>query len=243
VFLVASLGQELNLRSIERYLLLAWESGAAPAVVLTKTDLCADTQSRVEQVTALAQGAPVHAVCGLTGLGMEPLNGLLPPGHTCALLGPSGVGKSTLINHWCGDERLDTLPVRERDQKGRHTTTARQLILLPSGGLIIDTPGMRELQLWEGAQGLEDAFADVESLAAQCRFTNCQHQLEPDCAVQMAIGEGRLPPDRLESHRKLKRELRHFEQKHDPRARAEERRRIRDTTRNYRDIQRQKRKR
>jgi ribosome biogenesis GTPase len=146
------------------------------------------------------------------------------------------VGKSTLINHWCGTVAENTQPVRESDQKGRHTTTQRHLIRLPDGGLIIDTPGLRELQLWEGGAGIDSAFDDVEDLAACCRFTNCLHESEPGCVVREALEDGRLDPGRFESHQKLKRELRHFENKHDKRAQAEEKRRVRASTRYLRDV-------
>jgi ribosome biogenesis GTPase len=233
VFLVAGLGGEVNLRRIERYLTLAWESAAEPVVVLTKTDLCADVEDAVRTVRTVAGSVPVVAVSSVTGAGMVEFQSFLAAGRTAALLGPSGVGKSTLINYWCGEEVLDVQPVRE-DQKGRHTTTHRQLICLPSGGCVIDTPGMRELQLWEGAQGIEEVFADIDTLAADCRFTDCQHEAEPGCAVRAAVETGTLDPGRLESHRKLKRELRHFERKHDKRAQAEQRRAIKTVMRSVR---------
>lgn len=241
VFVVASLGHESNLRSIERYLAMAWESGAQPAVILTKADLSADVDARVAAVRAIAGQAAVRAVCSLTGLGMEAVKALLPPTHTAAVLGPSGVGKSTLINHWSGAFVEDTQPVRDADQKGRHTTTHRHLIRLPDGGLIIDTPGLRELQLWEGAAGIESTFDDVEQLAARCRFSNCRHQTEPGCAVRAALEDGRLDPARFESHQKLRREMKRFANKHDKQAQAEEKRRVRASTRFLRDVNKKRR--
>jgi ribosome biogenesis GTPase len=233
---VAALGDKVNLRRTERYLTLAHESGAEPAVILTKADLCDDVPGNVREVESVARGIPVIAVSSATAAGMEELNARLIAGRTAALLGPSGVGKSTLINHLAGDELLAVQPVRETDGKGRHTTSHRQLISLPSGACIIDTPGMRELQLWDGAEGLEETFTDINALASLCRFGDCQHQSEPDCAVRAAVANGSLDAARVESHHKLKRELQHFERKHDKRAQALQRRQIKSISRNLRSF-------
>jgi ribosome biogenesis GTPase len=236
VFVVAALSGEVNLRRLERYLAMAWEGGAQPSVILTKSDLCDDVPAAVKTVTEIASGIPVHVVSNVTCKGLKALRTSLRPARTVVLLGPSGVGKSTLINRLYGDDFLPTLPVRESDQKGRHTTTERQMLQLPSGALVIDTPGLRELQLWEGENGIEDAFADITALAAGCRFSDCRHDAEPGCAVRAAIEAGEFDAARLESHRKLQRETEHFERQHNKRAQAEERRRISGATKKLRSI-------
>ena len=222
VFVVCGLDLNYNVRRIERYLTLAWESGAQPVVLLTKADLCDDAETRVFEVEAVAFGVPVHAVSAPHGDGVETVRSYVPAGRTAALLGSSGVGKSTLVNALVGDEVLETRDVRE-DGRGRHTTTHRQLVPLPEGGLMLDTPGMRELQLWDAESGLESAFEDVESLAAQCRFTDCAHRREPGCAVRAALANGTLDLERFESWRKLERELERLARKQDGRARSEAR--------------------
>ncbi len=222
VFVVCGLDMNYNIRRIERYLTLAWESGAQPVVLLTKADLCEDVESPVYEVEAVAYGVPVHAVSAPHGDGVETVRGYVPGGRTAALLGSSGVGKSTLVNALLGEELLATQEIRE-DGRGRHTTTHRQLVPLPDGGLVLDTPGMRELQLWDAESGLESAFGDLESLAAECRFADCTHGTEPDCAVRTALAAGTLDVERFESWRKLQRELERLERKQDGRARSDER--------------------
>jgi ribosome biogenesis GTPase len=218
-FLVASLNADLNLRRLERYLALAYESGAEPVVVLTKSDLCADVDAAIGEVEGVALAAPVIAVSALSGEGLAQVSAHLPAGHTAVLLGSSGAGKSTLLNALAGRELMATQAIREDDARGRHTTTHRELVLLPSGGLLLDTPGMRELGLWDAGAGLAAAFADVDTLAADCRFADCRHESEPGCAVRAALADGRLSPDRLASHGKLQRELAHLHRQDDPLAR------------------------
>jgi ribosome biogenesis GTPase len=210
IFLVQGLDNNYNLRRIERYLLMAFESGARPVIILSKADLCDDLDARLGEVEQVAIGTPVHAISAKTGTGLEPLNDYLGEGLTVAFLGSSGVGKSTLINRLLGNERQKTRDVRAEDSKGRHTTVHRELIVLPSGGLLIDTPGMRELQLWDVDEGLGDTFADVETFARDCYFTDCGHNSEPDCAVKGAIADGMLAAERLESFKKMKREKEHL---------------------------------
>jgi ribosome biogenesis GTPase len=206
VFIVSSLNEELNLRRIERYLTLALESGARPVVVLTKADLHPAPERPRREVEALAGGVTVHVISAKTGAGLVELGRELGPGVTGVLLGSSGVGKSTLVNTLTGDETLATGEIRQ-DGRGRHTTTRRSLILLPGGGILIDTPGLRELQLWESGEGLEEAFADVTSLFEHCRFSDCTHESEPGCAVRAALAGGVLASERWESYRKLEQEL------------------------------------
>jgi ribosome biogenesis GTPase len=223
-FVVSSLGPDLEPRRIERYLVTIWESGATPEIVLTKSDRMDDPWPLVAEVEAVAVGVPVHVVSALTGDGCDALRERLGPGTTAVLLGSSGVGKSTLVNRWAGRELMAVKETRADDDEGRHTTTHRELILLPDGGIVIDTPGLRELQLWDGG-GIEEAFADVEELAGECRFNDCSHTQEPGCAVLAAVRSGELPSERFQSWRKLQRELRAIEIRHDARLRREERRR------------------
>jgi ribosome biogenesis GTPase / thiamine phosphate phosphatase len=223
VFLVSAFGDDLNVRRIERYLASGWESGATPIIVLNKSDLSVDLAADLAEVEAVAFGVPVHVVSCLAGDGLDELKAYLSGNRTVALLGSSGVGKSSLLNRLVGWERQDVRGIRA-DGRGRHTTTFRELVPLPDGGLVLDTPGMRELALWDAAGGVEDAFTDVADLAAACRFADCAHESEPGCAVQAALADGSLAGERLESYRKLQRELDHLELKADPRAQAEARR-------------------
>ena len=207
VFIVMGLDGDYNLRRLERYLLMARESGASPAILLTKPDLCADLSTRIREVTSLAGDVVVHVVNPRAGEGVEPIRDHFAPGRTAALLGSSGVGKSTLINRLVGADVQRTQEVREADSRGRHTTTHRELVVLPGGGLIVDTPGMRELQLWDASEAVRETFDDIEAFAAGCHFSDCRHRDEPRCAVKAAVAEGKLAPDRLESYRKLQNEL------------------------------------
>jgi ribosome biogenesis GTPase len=224
VFIVTSLNEDLNVRRLERYLTLAWESGARPVIVLTKADLVAEPEPLVAEVEAVASGVPVITVSSRTGAGLDDVRAYLRPGVTIALLGSSGVGKSTLVNTLAGEELLETREIRD-DGRGRHTTTRRELVPIAGGGLLIDTPGIRELQLWVADEGLGEAFEDVTGLFHECRFRDCAHETEPGCAVRAALDDGTLAPTRWESYRKLQRELAALERRLDKRAAAEERRR------------------
>ena len=224
VFLVGGLDHDFNPRRIERYLVVAWESGATPVIVLNKADLVDDPQRFVEDVRASAPGVDVYAVAAHRAETLEPLRAHLGPGRTGALLGMSGVGKSTIVNRLIGQELLKTRDVRITDSRGRHTTTARQLVVLGDGGGLIDTPGMRELQLWDTGQSLEGAFADIEALAVHCRFRDCRHAEEPGCAVRAAVDAGDLPGARYESYAKLAAEREHQHRQQDERAMLEHKR-------------------
>jgi ribosome biogenesis GTPase len=223
---MAALPNELNPRRLERYLTMAWEGGAQPVVVLNKADLSDDVDAAVATARAVAPGTPVHAVSVLTGRGVDELRGYFPPDNTVVLLGSSGVGKSTLVNVLLGREAQAVGEVRA-DGKGRHTTTGRELFPVPGGGLIADTPGLRTVLLWEGADGVADAFEDILDLAAGCRFSDCRHTDEPGCAVVAAVADGRLPAERLAAYRKLQAELHWLDAEDDPRVRSERRRQAR----------------
>ncbi len=239
VFIVTSLNEDLNLRRLERYLILARESGAQPVVLLTKSDLASDPDGARIAVEAVAADVPVHVLSSLTGEGLDAVRDDLRPGVTAALLGSSGVGKSTLVNTLAGNELLETQELRS-DGQGRHTTVRRELVQLPGGALVIDTPGMRELQLWVADEALEETFDDVTSLFEHCRFSDCSHESEPGCAVKAALADGTLAQDRWDSYLKLEAELAHLERRLDKRAQAEERKRWRALSKFQRDVSRAK---
>ncbi len=219
VWIVHGLDRPLNARRLERYLALAWESGATPEVVLAKADLAEDLGAALAEVRDVAVGVPVRTVSIADPGSLAELGGSLRPGRTVALLGPSGAGKSTLVNVLGREERAVTAPVREKDRKGRHTTTRRELFRIPCGALLLDTPGIRELRVWDLAEGLAQTFPEVEELAEGCRFRDCRHESEPGCAVLEAARTGRLDPGRLESYRKLRAEAAWRARKEDPLAR------------------------
>jgi ribosome biogenesis GTPase / thiamine phosphate phosphatase len=222
VFLVSGLDHNFNPQRIERYLVLAWDSGANPVIILNKADLCADLKDKLAAVEAIAPLIPILPLSATQQQGLEDLYPYLQPGKTIALLGSSGVGKSTLTNQLLGQDIQAVQTVRSGDQQGRHTTTHRELLRLPTGALIIDTPGMREIQIWAGESSLTETFADVEAWATQCRFRDCQHQQEPGCAVQAAIAQGMLARSRWLSYQKLQDELHYLTRKQDQRAQLEE---------------------
>ncbi|WP_242220853.1 ribosome small subunit-dependent GTPase A [Bacillus cereus group sp. BfR-BA-01380] len=215
LFLVNALNADFNVRRIERYLLLAYESGAMPVVILTKSDLCTNIEQKIMETETIAIGVPIFAVNSLHQTGIERLQQFLQPGKTIALIGSSGAGKSTLLNALMGNEVAKTGGIRESDSKGKHTTTHRELFQLPTGALVIDTPGMRELQLWEGSGAMHAAFSDIEEAAQKCRFRDCQHENEPGCAIRAAIDEGTLEEARLFNYKKLQKEIAYAMRKQD----------------------------
>jgi ribosome biogenesis GTPase len=222
-FIVSSLGPDLEPRRIERYLVTIWESGATPEVVLTKADRIEDPWPMVAEVESVALGVPVHVVSAISGQGMDALRARIQPGTTAVLIGSSGVGKSTIVNAFVGHEQMAVKEVRVDDDEGQHTTSHRELILLPGGGVVIDTPGIRELQLWDASEGgMGETFSDVEDLAAECKFNDCTHTSEPGCAVLAAVESGALARDRLQSWFKLQRELRAIAMRHDHLLRKQE---------------------
>ena len=220
--LVSGLDGDFNPRRVERYLAQCWESGARPVIVLNKADACEEARGKAAEMERVAIGTSVCVVSARTGEGFAELEELLKPGHTLVLLGSSGVGKSTIANRLLEETLQEVRPVRESDSKGRHTTTTRELFILPGGALLMDTPGLREMQLWDAENGVAQAFADIDSLAAQCRFGDCRHEAEPGCAVLAALRAGTLDPARVENWRKLLREQEFFRRKIDPEARQEQ---------------------
>lgn len=209
VFIVQSLNHDFNLKRLERYATLSWQSGANPVILLTKSDLIESWDEHIRQLETTCAGIPVIPVSAVTGYGIEALQAYCAPGQTVVLLGSSGVGKSSLVNAMAKEELMAVNEIREDDSKGRHTTTHRQLITLPCGAMIIDTPGMRELGMWDVSSGLGEAFVDVEEFLGNCRFSDCRHESEPGCGIKTAIDQGDLSPQRWESYLRLEKEARY----------------------------------
>ncbi|MBU3188484.1 ribosome small subunit-dependent GTPase A [Clostridium bowmanii] len=213
IFLVNSLNKDFNARRIERYLIMAWESNANPVILLSKADLCEDLAENLRQTVRVAAGVPIHVISTVNNRGMDDLNQYLKPGTTIALLGSSGVGKSTLLNYLAGEVVQETKEVRAYDDRGRHTSTSREMFILDNGAIMIDTPGMRELQLWGGGEGISEAFEDIEELKTQCRFSDCSHKKEPGCAIKQAIEDGLMDEKRFKSYVALQKEILMIEKK------------------------------
>lgn len=240
VFLVSGLDNNFNLRRIERYLVLSVESGASPVIILNKSDLCDNPEVRQNEVKSVAPQVPLLVMSALEESGIEKVLAYLRPGTTGALLGSSGVGKTTIINRLLGGDVYPTTEVRESDSRGRHTTSRRELIVLPQGGILLDTPGMRELQLLGGTDGVGEVFADVRALAEQCRFRDCTHTGEPGCAIREALDDGSLEEKRLRSYLKLQREAAFQKRRNDEVEMRREKERAKKLTRMIRQIYKRK---
>ena len=225
VFLVSGLDGDFNPGRVERYLMMAWESGAKPVVVLNKADLCADLDRAVDTIEAVAPSVPVLPVSAVAETGIERLTEHICATKTVAFLGSSGVGKSSLVNLILGTDKQQVRDVREDDSRGRHTTTHSQLFVIPGGGIVMDTPGLRELQVWSDGEGLARAFNDIEELSANCRFRDCEHDREPGCAIRQALDDGTLPARRWQSYEKLKSELNYLAGRQDEQAKLAEKKR------------------
>ncbi len=228
--IVSGLDEDFNPRRIERYLVLATESGAEPVIVLNKADLCDDLPDVLNEVDTLSGGAPVLVTSVKRNEGLDQLAASIGEGKTGTLLGSSGVGKSSIVNHLLGSEHLITREVRETDSRGRHATTRRELVLLPGGGMLIDTPGLRELQLWGETSAVNESFDDIEALIASCKFTNCRHETEPACAVRRAMEQGMLDPGRFASYQRLQKEMEYLARKQDLREQLREKERWKKLT-------------
>jgi len=222
LFIVTSFNLEFNIKRIERYLTLAFDNELKPVIILSKEDLCDNTDEIISEVRSIAEGVDIHPISSIENKGLEELKKYLEGNRTAAVVGSSGVGKSTLINVLTGTDNIPVNEIGDYKDKGKHTTTKRELILMPEGGIIIDTPGMREIQIWEGSDGLSDSFKDVEEYFTQCKFSDCKHDTEPGCAVKKAINSGELDADRFDNYLKLQKEIKWFEIRKDKKAKSDE---------------------
>jgi ribosome biogenesis GTPase len=240
-FIVGSLNSELNPNRVERFLVAAYDGGVSPVVLLNKTDLCPEPGAMQSGMEARLPGVPVHAISAATGEGMGELGRYLGGGRTAVFLGSSGVGKSTIINRLLGGDTIRTAEVSGYKDRGRHTTTSREMYLLQNGGIVIDTPGLRELQIWDGGEGISQAFRDIEELSGQCRFSDCRHMGEPGCAVQTAVEGGSISQERLRSYHKILREASFHRRRQNVRLRIEEAKRWKTISKSMRHFDKSRR--